>query len=44
MLFDTFKELDRISSAFFSGLPESALSSAPVNLYRLFAIKGVGAV
>ncbi|KQZ02801.1 hypothetical protein ASD19_13755 [Microbacterium sp. Root53] len=34
MLFDTFKELDRISSAFFSGLPESALSSAPVNLYR----------
>lgn len=34
MLFDTFKELDRISSAFFSGFPEPALSSAPVNLYR----------
>ena len=34
MLFDTFKELDRISSAFFSGFPESALSSAPINLYR----------
>ena len=34
MLFDTFKELDRISSAFFSGFPEPALRSAPVNLYR----------
>jgi HSP20 family protein len=34
MLFDTFKELDRISSAFFSGFPEPALSSAPVNIYR----------
>lgn len=34
MLFDTFKELDRISSAFFSGFPEPALSSAPVNVYR----------
>ncbi len=34
MLFDTFKELDRISSAFFSGVPEAALSSAPINLYR----------
>lgn len=34
MLFDTLDELDRISSAFFSGLPEPALRSAPVNLYR----------
>ncbi len=34
MLFDSFNELDRISSAFFSGLPEPALSAAPVNLYR----------
>lgn len=34
MLFDMFKELDRISSTFFSGLPEPALSTAPVNLYR----------
>ncbi len=34
MLFETFKELDRISSAFFSGIPEPALSSTPVNLYR----------
>jgi HSP20 family molecular chaperone IbpA len=34
MLFDTFKELDRISSTFFSGFPEPALSAAPVNLYR----------
>lgn len=34
MLFDTFNELDRISSAFFSGHPGPALSSAPVNLYR----------
>lgn len=34
MLFDTFNELDRIGSAFFSGLPEAAAGSAPVNLYR----------
>lgn len=32
MLFDTFNELDRISSTFFSG--HAGLSSAPVNLYR----------
>jgi HSP20 family protein len=34
MLFDTFKELDQISSAFFSGMPGSALATAPLNLYR----------
>jgi HSP20 family protein len=34
MLFDTFKELDQISSAFFSGVPGSAPMSAPINLYR----------
>jgi HSP20 family protein len=34
MLFDMFPELDRISSAFFSGVPESLLSSTPVDLYR----------
>lgn len=34
MLFDTFKELDRIGSTFFSEIPGIALSSAPVNLYR----------
>jgi len=34
MLFDTFNELDRIGSAFFSGFPAPSLARAPMNLYR----------